>query len=459
MGNNNIYNYQTPKSGNEETGFFNIKGRINRKSFILRWLFSCGLFVIFTLGYYNGFFTEYESRSFIFFETIYFYILPLFISIFNLIQGAKRMHDVNKSGWYFFIPLYNIYLTFSPGTRGNNDYGIDPSPIKNIQYFDEIESNTQDLKEEVTNSVKKGGLDKWRDHLNQVRKQNPNKTYQEIREIARNTYKSNKPPNNKKTGTSKKKSKNYLVLLTIVVAAAIYYFNNNRHYFLNKAEYQDLEEPIAEEDESGEGAEYQDLEELLAEEDESGEGAEYQDPGERGLQGLQGAEEADEWEALIRTTDREKIKNIISKVQNINNNLEPDDGVYGIEDVFWVNILVNADKLPISTSDLFEFTKVKSIQGGPSGIFIYDYFSCRFNEKGSKIFFQKTSGSQRKSGYMYRKDEYSFVFLGGYSENDDPQTTYDSRAGEAGILYKISNNKIIMLFFGNGNYEIFEIIK
>ena len=223
MGNNNIYNYKTPKSGNEETGFFNIKGRINRKSFILRCLFSFGLFVIFTLGYYNGFFTEYESRSFIFFETIYFYILPLFISIFNLIQGAKRMHDVNKSGWYFFIPLYNIYLTFSPGTRGNNDYGIDPSPIKNIQYFDEIESNKHDVKEEVVDSVKKGGLDKWRDHLNIVRKENPNKTYQEILAIARNTYKSGKTTTNKPTGATKKKSNNYIFFLVIVIAAELYY--------------------------------------------------------------------------------------------------------------------------------------------------------------------------------------------------------------------------------------------
>ena len=147
MSNNNIYNYKTPKSGNEETGFFNLKGRITRKAFFLRWLFSLGLFLIFKWFYYNGFFTEYDSRSFIFFETIYFYILPLFISIFNLIQGAKRMHDVNKSGWYFLSPFYNIYLIFTPGSKGNNEYGIDPSPTKNIQYFDEIESNKQVNKE------------------------------------------------------------------------------------------------------------------------------------------------------------------------------------------------------------------------------------------------------------------------------------------------------------------------
>lgn len=224
MGNSNIYNYRTPKSGNEETGFFNIKGRINRKSFILRWLFSCGIFVIFTWFYYNGFFSEYDSRSFIFFETIYFYVLPFFIYVFNLIQGAKRMHDVNKSGWYFFIPLYNIYLTFSRGTRGNNDYGIDPSPAKNIQYFDEIESNKQDVKEEVTDSVKKGGIDKWRDHLNNVRKENSNKTYLEILEIARNTYQSKKSTTNKSTEKKSSGSANKIVFFLIIIASALIYY-------------------------------------------------------------------------------------------------------------------------------------------------------------------------------------------------------------------------------------------
>jgi uncharacterized membrane protein YhaH (DUF805 family) len=249
MGNNNIYNYKTPKSGNEETGFFNIKGRINRKSFILRCLFSFGLFFIFTWFYYNDFFVEYEGRSFIFFETIYFYILPVFISIFNLIQGAKRMHDVNKSGWNFFIPLYNIYLTFSPGTRGNNDYGIDPSPAKNIQYFDEIESNKQDVKEEVTDSVKKGGLDKWRDHLNNVRKENPNKTYQEILAIARNTYSSSNINNKNKLAnanqiTSKRpkllRYKYLFILLGLLMSLVFYGMYLDQIYPKNELELKNL---------------------------------------------------------------------------------------------------------------------------------------------------------------------------------------------------------------------------
>ena len=38
--NNNIYNYKAPKSMNEETHYFLIKGRITRKSFFFRFLFA-----------------------------------------------------------------------------------------------------------------------------------------------------------------------------------------------------------------------------------------------------------------------------------------------------------------------------------------------------------------------------------------------------------------------------------
>jgi hypothetical protein len=88
-----------------------------------------------------GIYGFYGERVFIFLETIHLYLLPVLLSFFILIQGAKRTHDINKSGWYFLIPLYNIYLSFLPGTKGNNDYGIDPKPIKNVHYFDELENN------------------------------------------------------------------------------------------------------------------------------------------------------------------------------------------------------------------------------------------------------------------------------------------------------------------------------
>lgn len=155
--NNNIYNYKAPKSMNEETHYFLIKGRITLKSFILRFLFAISVQTILLLIYFNyalpkkweklkilddGREVIYDTTfktSFYFFENLTFYFFPIFIIVFVFIQFAKRMHDVNKSGWFSIVPLYNIVLLFSNGTDGNNDYGVNPRPQKKIKYFDELE--------------------------------------------------------------------------------------------------------------------------------------------------------------------------------------------------------------------------------------------------------------------------------------------------------------------------------
>lgn len=151
---NNLYNYRTPKSGNEETSYFLTKGRITIRSFFLRLLLCIFIYIIsyFVRSYFlNKYWSVYDfeaqvhvtDETIITFYTlskiIHFYITPAFLIIFIFIQGAKRMHDVNKSGWNFLIPFYNLYLAFLPGTKGNNDYGIDFNTTKNTTYFDELE--------------------------------------------------------------------------------------------------------------------------------------------------------------------------------------------------------------------------------------------------------------------------------------------------------------------------------
>jgi uncharacterized membrane protein YhaH (DUF805 family) len=39
---------------------------------------------------------------------------------------VRRMHDVDKSGWFCLIPIYNLILSFTEGTHGDNEYGPDP---------------------------------------------------------------------------------------------------------------------------------------------------------------------------------------------------------------------------------------------------------------------------------------------------------------------------------------------
>ena len=157
-----------------------------------------------------------------------------------------------------------------------------------------------------------------------------------------------------------------------------------------------------------------------------------------------------DWDRLV--LDREQALSIL-------NNLPSD--AYGLNEKASVRKLLMAKNLKITNQELLTYRKVRSIQVSRMGIFSYPYFSCRFKKKDGKLFFEKISGSQRKSGYVYDNKPDSKVFLGGWSVNNDPQTTYDSENSEPGMIYKIGPNKVIMVFLApdEQSFEIYELIK
>lgn len=57
-----------------------------------------------------------------FLNTIY----SLAVLIPSIAVGVRRMHDVDKSGWFILIPIYNLILACTDGTNGENAYGPDP---------------------------------------------------------------------------------------------------------------------------------------------------------------------------------------------------------------------------------------------------------------------------------------------------------------------------------------------
>jgi uncharacterized membrane protein YhaH (DUF805 family) len=52
------------------------------------------------------------------------YSLAVFLP--SLAVSVRRLHDVNKSGWFYLVPFYNLYLFCIDGTSGENAYGEDP---------------------------------------------------------------------------------------------------------------------------------------------------------------------------------------------------------------------------------------------------------------------------------------------------------------------------------------------
>src|SRR5687768_576307 len=56
-------------------------------------------------------------------------------------QGAKRCHDIDRSGWMQIIPFYFFFLLFEDGKPGRNTYGSNP---KEVVQHDVLESETLD---------------------------------------------------------------------------------------------------------------------------------------------------------------------------------------------------------------------------------------------------------------------------------------------------------------------------
>jgi uncharacterized membrane protein YhaH (DUF805 family) len=135
------------KANNVEYSLFQMQGRITRKALFFRLFLCLVIWLIFHAVYVYWDTPDYDScpttnsgkvldgyanieiRHKII-QSIDMYVLPSLLLIFMLIQAAKRAHDVNYSGWWLLVPLFNLYLIFGNGTDGNNKYGLVPHPEK-----------------------------------------------------------------------------------------------------------------------------------------------------------------------------------------------------------------------------------------------------------------------------------------------------------------------------------------
>jgi uncharacterized membrane protein YhaH (DUF805 family) len=98
---------------------FSFNGRIRRKEFGLSYL----IYIIFII-FFSIVIQENSNLS-----ILGLAILPLFW--FLIAQGTKRCHDLGHRGWYMIIPFYGLWMLFSDGRIGNNEYGPNPKGIGN----------------------------------------------------------------------------------------------------------------------------------------------------------------------------------------------------------------------------------------------------------------------------------------------------------------------------------------
>ena len=102
--------------------YANFSGRARRKEY---WMF---FLVNFIINVSLSVITEFSGiAEFVWVENIYSYA----VLVPSLAVGVRRMHDTGRSGWYYIIPLYNLYVATIDGEMQSNKWGDNPKGIGN----------------------------------------------------------------------------------------------------------------------------------------------------------------------------------------------------------------------------------------------------------------------------------------------------------------------------------------
>lgn len=108
--------------------YANFSGRARRKEY---WIFFlCNIIIFFILSLIAELINEYTATNEGF---LLVGIYGLFIIIPHLACAVRRLHDINKSGSYWFVrfiplvgPIWLLILLVENSWEGQNKYGLNP---------------------------------------------------------------------------------------------------------------------------------------------------------------------------------------------------------------------------------------------------------------------------------------------------------------------------------------------
>lgn len=141
-------------------------------------------------------------------------------------------------------------------------------------------------------------------------------------------------------------------------------------------------------------------------------------------------------------------------------------GAYG-DDFRIARMLLERATRPLPIGAIEGAWQVRSIQVNDYGTFAYPWFRSRITRAPAGLSFEKTTGSQRRSGLLVpHGDGRSLVFLGGETVNEEPQVPYSvardggmpAESDSVGRLYRIGPRELLMVLDAEGGrYELYHL--
>ncbi len=121
--------------------YANFNGRARRAEY---WYYSLANFILIVcLGVLSSFGGEFFGEEIFSWVGLVLVVFYLSLVIPTLAVIVRRLHDINKSGWSFFIyfipfvgTIILLVWLFTDGNRFANNYGYDPKNFQSTPEFD-----------------------------------------------------------------------------------------------------------------------------------------------------------------------------------------------------------------------------------------------------------------------------------------------------------------------------------
>ena len=110
---------------------------------------------------------------------------------------------------------------------------------------------------------------------------------------------------------------------------------------------------------------------------------------------------------------------------------------------------------PVSGGEARGAWRCRTIKlGGITPSVVYSWFACRISDRGGHLFFEKVSGSQRISGWLYPDQSGGLVLLGANTVNGEPQRRYSGGGASAGASATPDDAVCVLTAIGPGHARI-----
>lgn len=149
-----------------------------------------------------------------------------------------------------------------------------------------------------------------------------------------------------------------------------------------------------------------------------------------GKAGAEKQPDFDEWKKHITAFDLDRLARL---PEAIGKGLDEAKANANPKDLAYVKALVGADTLTLTADTLAKAYRCRTIKvGGPfASTVIYGWFKCDIRKMpDGRLFFEKTTGSQRITGYLYPMDASKWVLLA--APNQDHSGTPRDYSGPKG---------------------------